>query len=96
MLAKTLSPSATEQATAALALRSGLGLVLVSGGIAKLERLLTRTTSKGIVDQYVGLLRTVLTPWSFLPVLSAFELIAGIILIAGLMIRPLALIWAFL
>lgn len=112
MLDRTLPPTAAEQATAAFALRAGLGLVFVSGGIAKLERLLTPTKAKGIVDQYVGPLGyinqtfldwlfasplgAVLTPWNFLTVLSAFELIAGIMLIAGLMVRPLALLWAFL
>ncbi len=96
----------------ALALRVGLGLVFISGGIAKLERLLTPAKYKGIVDQYVGPLGyinqtfldwlfasplgAVLTPWNFLTALSAFELLAGVMLVAGLMVRPLALLWAFL
>jgi uncharacterized membrane protein YphA (DoxX/SURF4 family) len=36
------------------------------------------------------------SPWGFLTALSAFELISGIMLIAGLLVRPLALIYAFL
>jgi uncharacterized membrane protein YphA (DoxX/SURF4 family) len=100
------------EARIALALRVGLGLVFISGGIAKLERLLTPAESKGIVDQYVGPLGyinqtfldllfasplgAVLTPWNFLTALSAFELMAGVMLAAGLMVRPLALLWAFL
>jgi len=100
------------QAQIALALRVGLGLVFISGGIAKLERLLTPAKSKGIIDQYVGPLGyinqtfldwlfasplgAILTPWNFLTALSAFELVAGIMLVAGLMVRPMALFWAFL
>lgn len=100
------------QARIALALRVGLGLVFISGGIAKLERLLTPAKSNGIVEQYVGPLGyinqtfldwlfasplgAVLTPWSFLTALSAFELVSGIMLVVGLMVRPLALFWAFL
>jgi uncharacterized membrane protein YphA (DoxX/SURF4 family) len=46
--------SSSAQAQIALALRVGLGLVFIAGGIAKLERLLTPMKAKGIVDQYVG------------------------------------------
>lgn len=100
------------QARIALAIRLGLGLVFISGGVAKLERLLTPSKAQGIVDQYVGPLGyinqtflewlfasplgAVLTPWNFLTVLSAFELVAGVMLVAGLMVRPLSLLWAFL
>lgn len=112
MLQNVDAQTPAVQAQIALALRVGLGLVFVSGGIAKLERLLTPSKAKGIVDQYVGPLGyinqtfldwlfasplgTVLTPWNFLTALSAFELVAGIMLIVGLMVRPMALFWAFL
>lgn len=112
MLALADARTPSVQAQIALALRVGLGLVFISGGIAKLERLLTPAKSKGIVDQYVGPLGyinqtfldwlfasplgLVLTPWNFLTALSAFELVAGIMLVVGLMVRPLALVWAFL
>jgi uncharacterized membrane protein YphA (DoxX/SURF4 family) len=112
MLALADARTPTVQAQIALALRVGLGLVFISGGIAKLERLLTPAKSKGIVDQYVGPLGyinqtfldwlfasplgAILTPWNFLTALSAFELVAGIMLVAGLMVRPMALFWAFL
>ncbi len=104
--------SANVQSQVALALRVGLGLVFISGGVAKLERLLTQSKAQGIVDQYVGSLGyinqtfldwlfasplgAVLTPWNFLTTLSAFELISGIMLVVGLMVRPLSLLWAFL
>jgi len=100
------------QAHAAFALRIGLGLVFVIGGIAKLERLLTPAKAGGIVDQYTGPagyinqvflewmfaghLPAFINPWTFLTVLSTFELVSGLMLIAGLMVRPLALIWALL
>jgi len=104
--------SSSAQAQIALALRVGLGLVFIAGGIAKLERLLTPMKAKGIVDQYVGPLGyinqtfldwlfasplgMVLTPWNFLTVLSAFELISGVMLMVGLMVRPLSALWALL
>jgi uncharacterized membrane protein YphA (DoxX/SURF4 family) len=112
MLALADAQESSVQSRIALALRVGLGLVFISGGITKLERLLTPSKSKGIVDQYVGPLGyinqtfldwlfasplgLVLTPWNFLTALSAFELVAGIMLVVGLMVRPMALFWAFL
>ena len=36
------------------------------------------------------------TPRLFLTTLSAFELISGLMLVAGLLVRPLALVWALL
>lgn len=112
MLALADARTPTVQAQIALALRVGLGLVFISGGIAKLERLLTPAKAQGIVDQYVGPLGYInqtfldwlfasplgalLSPWNFLTVLSAFELVSGIMLVAGLMVRPLAIFWAFL
>lgn len=94
----------------ALALRIGLGSVFVIGGLAKLSRLLSPTQYEAIVAEYMGplgyinetfqqwlfegWLGVVLTPWNFLTLLSGFELISGMMLIAGLLVRPLALIWA--
>ncbi len=108
-----ISPrGATVQSQLALALRVGLGLVFVIGGLAKLERLLTPSKAVGIVDEYVGPLGYInqtfldwlfaghlpafVTPWSFLTTLSTFELVSGLMLIAGLMVRPLALLWGLL
>ena len=101
---------AAGSALIAFALRVGLGAVFIAGGIAKLERLLTPMKAKGIVDQYVGPLGyinqtfldwlfakssgMVLTPWNFLTALSAFELISGVMLVAGLMVPPLSAVSA--
>jgi len=98
------------RANYALALRVGLGSVFVIGGLAKLSRLLSPSAAEGIVGQYMGplgyinetfqqwlfdgMLGMVLTPWSFLTLLSAFELVSGLMLLAGFLVRPLALIWA--
>lgn len=94
----------------ALALRLGLGSVFVIGGLAKLSRLLSPSQADGIVAQYMGplgyinetfqqwlfegWLGIVLTPWNFLTLLSGFELVSGLMLLAGFLVRPLALIWA--
>ncbi|MBX2856446.1 MAG: DoxX family protein [Rhodobacteraceae bacterium] len=98
------------QAFLALMLRVGLGAVFVVGGLAKLSRLLSPTAADGIVAEYMGplgyinatfqewlfsgLLGQVLTPWMFLTALSAFELLAGLMLIAGLFVRAMAVFWA--
>jgi uncharacterized membrane protein YphA (DoxX/SURF4 family) len=37
-----------------------------------------------------------ITPWGFLTALSTFELLSGMALLAGLLVRPLALVYAFL
>ena len=97
--------------TIALLLRVGLGLVLLSGGMSKLSQLLDPAQQAAIIasywgptgyvntffDQYLfdGVLGTVLTPWSFLTALSTFELMSGAFLLAGLIVRPLSLIWGF-
>ncbi len=106
------SSQAIDPAMAALWLRTGLGMVFVIGGYFKLSQLLDPVRTQGIVDLYTsskGYINTffleylfqsplgaVLTPWSFLTALSAFELLSGIALLAGLLVRPLALLYAFL
>ncbi len=96
----------------AMVLRIGLGLVFVIGGWNKLYQLLNPNTVDAIVSSYMGSsgyinqfftdylfsepLGYILTPWSFLTTLSAFELISGFMLIAGFLVRPLSIIWALL
>lgn len=100
------------QARLAFVLRVGLGVVFVIGGIAKLAWLLSVSRAQGIVDEYVGPLGYInqtfldwmfsgqlpafVTPWSFLTVLSAFELVSGMMLMVGVLVRPLAIVWALL
>lgn len=96
----------------ALILRVGLGLVFLIGGMWKLSRLLNPeraadiltqyTASNGYINQFfqdylfTGWLGEIIGPWGFMTTLSAFELVSGLALIAGLMVRPLALIYTFL
>lgn len=93
----------------ALLLRVGLGLVFVIGGTSKLNLLLDSATQANMVANYMGTTGYInelfqdylfsdglLTPWAFLTALSAFELFSGIALILGFMVRPLALLYAFL
>ena len=94
----------------ALILRIGIGSVFVIGGWNKLYQLLSSELHSKIVASYTGTAGYInqffadwmfgsdalLTPWAFLTALSAFELVSGIALIAGLMVRPLSLIYAFL
>lgn len=91
-------------------LRVGLGLVFVIGGISKLSQLLDPQRMANIVGNYTGGKGYIndfflsylfsegswITPWGFLTTLSTFELFSGMALVAGLMVRPLALIYAFL
>lgn len=91
-------------------LRVGLGLVFIIGGYSKLSQLLDPDRMAAIVTNYIsgkGYINQLfmdylfadgswLTPWGFLTALSSFELISGIALVIGLMVRPLALIYAFL
>ncbi len=91
-------------------LRTGLGLVFVIGGFSKLSLLLNASTHDGMVANYMGTAGYIntlfqdylffegspFTPSGFLITLSAFELISGIALMAGLMVRPLALFYGFL
>ena len=99
-------------AQAALILRVGLGLVFIIGGMSKLSLLLGSDTHDGMVANYMGtsgyintLFQQYLfpggsggffTPSGFLTALSAFEFVSGIALIAGFLVRPLALFYAFL
>lgn len=109
--ADKLSTIATPEITA-LILRIGLGLIFITGGLWKLTRLLDAeraaaileryTASNGYINQFfqdylfTGWLGEIVTPWGFLTALSSFELVSGIALVIGLMVRPLALIYMFL
>ena len=102
----------TRPDTIALWLRVGLGLVFVIGGWSKLSQLLDPVREDAIVTTYMsahgyinnffaqylftGTFGNWLTPWVFLTSLSAFELASGLALVAGLMVRPLALLWGLL
>lgn len=109
-------PSVYRPDLIALCLRVGLGAVFLIGGINKLAKLLDPATEAALVAKYMspaGYINTFftewmfdgrfgdfLTPWSFLTALSAFELVAGAALIAGVFVRPFALIlglmlWSF-
>lgn len=91
-------------------LRIGLGILFITGGLWKLSQLLSPAHVDAIVASYTaptGYINeffmaflfgqdAVLTPWSFLTMLSAFELVSGAMLVAGLLVRPLALIYGFL
>lgn len=93
-----------------LFIRVGMGLLFIIGGSSKLSQLLHPNYAEGLVSSYVGTSgyinelflsylfpsNSFLSPWGFLTALSTFELVSGIGLIAGLMVRPLALIYAFL
>jgi len=97
---------------AALMLRLGLGAVFLIGGVSKLSLLLNSATHDAMVNSYMGTtgyinslfqqylftgnMGELITPSLFLTSLSTFELLSGIALIAGFMVRPLALIYAFL
>ena len=96
----------------ALILRVGLGLIFIIGGLWKLSRLLSPDHSLAIVSKYTasngyinqffqdylftGWLGDIIGPWGFLTTLSTFELLSGVALVLGLMVKPLALIYMFL
>jgi uncharacterized membrane protein YphA (DoxX/SURF4 family) len=104
-----LSPRLDQIATA---LRVGFGLVFIIGGWNKLAQLLDPARVDGILATYMdphgyinaffaeylftGRFGDWLTPWSFLTTLSAFELVSGLCILVGLLVRPLALLWGFL
>ena len=95
-----------------LALRIGLGILFVVGGTFKLSSALDPSRADALVALYIsdkgyintffldylfeGVLGNLLTPWLFLTALSAFELLSGIALIAGFMVRPLSLVYGLL
>ncbi|WP_028021605.1 DoxX family membrane protein [Enterovibrio calviensis] len=104
-----MNKNSTLYANAAFALRIGLGLVFVIGGLSKLSLLLSSSKQAAMVANYMGTTgyinelfqdylfsNGVLTPWFFLTSLSTFELFSGVALIAGFMVRPLALLYGFL
>ncbi len=98
--------------TIALILRVGLGMVFVTGGWWKLSRAINSETSAALVDQYMaangyingffeqflftGALGSVLTPLGFLIAFSAFELLSGLALLSGFLVRGLSFVYAFL
>lgn len=92
-----------------LALRFSIAAVFIIGGWWKLSRALDPARAGDLVDKYLAsngyingffqdylFTNGILTPWSFLTALSAFELFAGLALVAGVLVRPLALILGFL
>lgn len=95
-----------------LILRIGLGLVFIIGGWNKLYQLLNPALEAGILASYLGpagyinsffqdflftgTLGSLITPWGFLTALSTFEFVSGLMLLAGLFIRPLAMLYAAL
>ena len=97
---------------AALYLRLGLGTLFIIGGLSKLSLLLNSSTHEAMVANYMGssgyinnlfqqylfsgAIGEFLSPAGFLTTLSTFELISGIALVVGFMVRPLSLIYAFL
>lgn len=95
----------------ALTLRVGLGLVFLAGGWWKLSRAIDPERADALVARYTadnGYINAffdqylfadpgaLLSPLSFLIMLSAFELVTGVALIAGLFVRALSFIYAFL
>lgn len=96
----------------ALVLRCGLGSVFVVGGWWKLSRALSSEHADALVSRYMASdgyinsffehylfsdpLGGFLTPLSFLILLSAFELVSGLALLAGLFVRILSFFYAFL
>lgn len=109
-IGRHLAASQTHLAQVAFTLRIGLGALFVVGGVNKLSKLLSPSASDQIVASYTSTTGYIneffmaflfapgaaLTPWSFLTALSTFELVTGIMLLAGLLVRPVALIYAFL
>ena len=95
----------------ALILRTGLALVFIAGGWWKLSRALDPGRAEALVSRYMadnGYINAffnqylfadagaLLTPLSFLIILSAFELLSGLLLLAGVFVRALSFIYAFL
>jgi uncharacterized membrane protein YphA (DoxX/SURF4 family) len=107
-----LTASQGHLAQVAFTLRIGLGALFVAGGLNKLSQLLSPAASDAIVASYTSPTGYIneffmaflfapgtafsFTPWAFLTTLSAFELVTGVMLLAGFLVRPVALIYAFL
>ena len=105
-----LAATAFDNQDAALFIRVGMGLLFIIGGCSKLSQLLDPSYAEGIVMSYVGTTGYIndvfltflfpsgsfLSPWGFLTALSSFELVSGVALVAGFLVRPLALVYAFL
>ena len=95
----------------ALGLRLGLGSVFIAGGWWKLSRTIDALRSEAFVGRYLasnGYINAffeqylfadpgaLVTPLAFLTILSAFELAAGIALLAGAFVRAISLTFAFM
>ena len=105
--------SGKEAGLIALCLRLGIGAVFLIGGWWKLSRALDPARADALVARYTapnGYINAFfqdylfsggwITPWAFLTALSALELVAGVALILGLLVRPFAilfglLVWSF-
>ena len=105
-----ISASMSDLAAVAFAISIGVGTLFVNGGWNKLSKLLSLANSDAIVASYTSTtgfinefftgylfgVGSIMIPWSFLTALSTFGLIAGFMLLAGRMVRPVALIYASL
>jgi len=93
----------------AFALRLGIGSVFLVGGWWKLQRALDPSRADALVAKYTasnGYINAFfqnylftdgwLTAWSFLTALSAIELFAGLALIVGFLVRPIAIVFGLL
>lgn len=93
----------------ALFLRLGLGSVFVVGGWWKLQRAIDASRASDLVEKYTasnGYINDFfqsylfsgnwLSAWGFLTALSAFELVAGAALVAGFLVRPLAIVFGLM
>ncbi len=106
------SYSSRDSDRISLILRISLGAVFVIGGWWKLSRALDPSAAPALVERYMapngyinaffadflfnGPLGGLLEPLSFLTLLSAFELLAGLALIFGLLVRSFSFVFAFL
>jgi uncharacterized membrane protein YphA (DoxX/SURF4 family) len=104
---KKIFPLSQENAT--FLIRIGLGLIMLSGGLAKLSKLLNPDAQAAMVGSYTGPSGYInpffmdflfqggwLSPWFFLTSLSSFELLVGICLIIGFAVGPLSLLMGLL
>lgn len=111
-MTNTVADTKGRAEISALALRLALGIVFVIGGTNKLGQLMDPATRDGLVASYTGTAGYInsffldylfdgrfggwLTEGTFLTLLSSFELVTGLLLMAGLAVRPLSLIYGFL